>query len=143
MLAAFEYHENAEEDIKKYLEKDLQGITDLLAVLEELEANPDCRDVLLEKDLDFEASSGYTLNAKPFAILWKVVQGKSRDIWRLKSWDPADKLLKYRILYAYFRPRYAGASPKFVVLAVIHRDEYNYQIDHPITVRVKNDYDDL
>lgn len=143
MMATFEYHENAEQDIARYLDRDLHGVSDLLAVLEELEADPDSREVLLERDVNFEMDSGHTVNAKPFAELWKVVRGRSRDVWRLKSWDPANALIKYRVLYAYVRPAYAGASAKFVVLAVVHRDEYDYQPDHPITKRVKNDYDDL
>jgi hypothetical protein len=73
-----------------------------------------------------------------------------RDLWRLKLWRIDDRghqhLEPYRIIYGFFQATQTRKVPEIRIFAVPCRtkareDSYDYQHDHPISVRVRGDYD--
>ncbi|MDD2774457.1 MAG: hypothetical protein PHU06_00730 [Gallionella sp.] len=73
-----------------------------------------------------------------------------RDLWRFKLWrvdaKGRQRLEPYRIIYGFFATSQFRKTPEIRILAVPCRtyekeDSYDYQPDHPITLRVRADYD--
>jgi hypothetical protein len=73
-----------------------------------------------------------------------------RDLWRFKLWlvdaEGRQRLEPYRIIYGFFAASQFRKTPEIRILAVPCRtyqkeDSYDYQPDHPITLRVRADYD--
>ena len=65
-------------------------------------------------------------------------QRAGNNLWRLKLWDLEREGIQYRLIYA-FTP----LSKTIHILAVVHRDSFNYEPDHPITRRVLSAYASL
>jgi hypothetical protein len=59
-----------------------------------------------------------------------------RDVWRVKFWDLENRGQGYRVMYMYI-PRCRW----FIVLAVIPRDNQTYDLSHPVSARIRSDYD--
>lgn len=130
-------HHHARDDLRRLLAIDVNGVGKLLAVLEEIQASPDLIDRLNVRDCTFKAGANGKANARGFAS-----QRPARDLWRLKTWDSEDKLIPYRIIYGFFPAQAGRPIPKILLLAVVYRNEYDYEHDHAITLRVLRDYDD-
>lgn len=99
----------------------------MLAVIEQLQADPALKDKLLEHDFGAGASQGVSV------MKWLDVKNVDRvPLWRLKSWDLEKEGLKYRFIYFYY-----WRNQTFNVLAVVPRNELNYDDpEHPIRKRV-------
>lgn len=111
----------------------------ILVVLQEAKTCPRMR----AKLLDHEARTNGVEVKK-----WLDQYNKKpwRNLWRLKVWEPGEEyedLLPYRVVYGYTTPRSSCPDGGFTALAVVHRDEFDYERDSPLSKRIQADYDDL
>lgn len=122
-------HPHANADIAELYPKDPKNMAYVLATLQEMEQSEDMQDTMFLHDRDFE-----DVNCKE--VTWH--QRRGRNVWRLRRHD---RCKKYRIIYAFQEAR-QGQKPKFIVLAVAHKDNYDYEPEHPLTQRIIDDYED-
>ena len=106
----------------------------IAALLREAGKDPDLADRLItpgeqkaaDADIDFNVAQVSSLRRAGF------------DVTRIKVLDLERVGLRYRVLCAYF-----PVSHCVVVMAAVDRDAYNYEPEHPITIRVKSSYQQL
>lgn len=122
-------HPNARADLLEWLGKDRANALEVAALLEEMEQSEDVQDTMFLHDDEFD-----DINCKQ--LVWHQRQG--RNVWRLRRHEHCRR---YRIIYGY-QAAIAGQKPKFVILAIAHKDHYNYEPEHPLTERIVNDYED-
>lgn len=132
-----EIHPHAQDDIRALLKRDVNGVGKLLALLQQITADLELIDQLNMRGRDFFLNDYSRANATGFASL-----RPQRDVWRLKAWDSQDRLIPYRVIYGFFPAGQHRRQPVIQVFAVVDRNQYNYEYDHPLTQRVINDYDD-
>ena len=82
---------------------------------------------------DHVSFTGILGDAVPFAEVKRL----GENVWRLKIQKAPNKP-PLRVIYAYLvKPK------KYFVLAVVERKYYNYELTHPITVRIRAVYAQL
>ena len=128
-------HPDADEDLRAVVRTDRSTGVDLLTYLQELGSDQDQLDLLTVDGYDHQG--GHWLdNISVRAIVSQ--QRAGNNLWRLKLWDLEREGIQYRLIYA-FTP----LSKTIHILAVVHRDSFNYEPDHPITRRVLSAYASL
>lgn len=123
--------------VHKHAAADLQGIRQtseeaarrIGALLHELKCDPDLLDRLTQQGYGAEGTSTFNI------CMWGGEQKRGRNLWRLKIWDLERAGLKYRIVYA-FEPK----LQRYKILAIAPRD-FDYDEAHPLTQRIRADYD--
>ena len=139
-------HENAHSDLlnlkKKFEEasggerRDLKcTLGRILAVIEQMKA-----DETLQERLTVHDNEQDGLNIQK----WCEQQGLGNNLWRIKMWSTGT-LLKYRIIYAYEQISNFNHQAKFHILAIVDRNEFDYESEHdnPISARIISDYRNL
>lgn len=130
MIALF-VHNDAKADLLALRAKEPQAAGRILAILEQLEGDPDLLDRLTQHDYGAYGSADFHVSK------WLEQWRKGRDLWRLKVWDLEEKGLRHRIVYA-FEP----GKQHYHVLAIAPR-EFNYDEKHPIAQRILRAYEEL
>ncbi|WP_089729869.1 hypothetical protein [Candidatus Thiosymbion oneisti] len=123
MIALF-VHDDAEADLEALWKEEPQAAARILALLAQLEGDPDLLDRLTQHDYGAHRSADFHVSK------WQAHWRKGQDLWRLKLWDLEAKGLRYRVVYA-FEPR----RQHYHVLAIAPR-EFNYDASHPISRRI-------
>ncbi|EEO27156.2 type II toxin-antitoxin system RelE family toxin [Oxalobacter paraformigenes] len=116
-----------------YFEADLSGLSecDLInAFLDELENSPKVLDELTKWSA--EHNSNPMFNVKAIVAF----QNKGFNLYRIRPL--AKRINKYRIIYAY-----NGQRDEIYLLAIVKKEEYNYEPDDPISQRIFDEYDEL
>jgi hypothetical protein len=131
-------HPHAADDIRSLLKQDVNGVGKLLALLSEIQSDPDLIDRLNQQGDVVEFESGEKINALRVQSVKRIA-----DIWRLKAWESNSHSIPYRLLYGYFQAGQFRKIPLVEILAAVARKTYNYEPDHPITLRVIADYNAL
>lgn len=124
-------HAHAEEDLAELADSDPDAVADILAVLEQLEADPQVIDKLTthgNNDLPDDR-----INVKQWIEASKKVN-RNGSLWRFRALDcPATN---YRVVYGYHWP-----NKQICVLAVVHKTEIDYDcIESGIGKRVLSDW---
>jgi hypothetical protein len=127
---------DAQTDLKSMIDRggnERECATNILALLSEMKANQALLGSLL--DHGFENN---IFNVNRFQTFWR-----SHDVWRLKmfEWDfsrTKKNAIPYRIIYAY-----DVKCSTFRILAVVNRNLFNYEDNHPTTQRVLSAYSEL
>lgn len=104
----------------------------LLGLFEQLKADEDLLDRLTQHG--FGRPSADPFGVSRWQQFWN--HPHNLDLWRLKAFDT--HIQHYRVIYAVF-PR----TMEHVVLAIVHRDDFDYAADHPVTRRVLEAYERL
>jgi mRNA-degrading endonuclease RelE of RelBE toxin-antitoxin system len=130
MIALF-VHDDAKRDLRDLLTREPQVAGRILALLEQLEADPDLLDRLTQHDYGARGASDFHVSK------WQAQWRKGRDLWRLKVWDLENQGLRYRIIYAFDPSRH-----HYHILAVAPR-EFDYDENHPIGRRILLAYQGL
>ena len=130
MIALF-VHDDAKADLLALRDSDPQAAGGILALLEQLEGDPDLLDRLTQHDYGAYGPADFHVSK------WQSQWQKGRNLWRLKVWDLEEKGLRYRIVYA-FEPR----KQHYHVLAIAPR-EFDYDEKHPISQRILRAYEEL
>lgn len=126
-------HPHAANDLRDLMNKDRAGAGRILALLEQIKSDQRLLDKLT--DHDFKADYFHVSRYQAF-------YRKGINLWRLKIWDLGDKVLPYRVIYAFEPVSAVNRTPKYHVLGVVPRG-FNYDTEHPLTQRIVADYDAL
>jgi hypothetical protein len=131
-LISLYIHEDAKADLKEIYRKAPKTAACIEVFLQEIKGNQDLLDRLTQQDYGPE---GYA----PFHVSgWFQQWNKGKNLWRLKLWDLESKGIKYRIIYA-FIPH----QRKYYVLAILSRNNFNYEENDPRTKRILDAYEAL
>ncbi|MBN1379928.1 MAG: type II toxin-antitoxin system RelE/ParE family toxin [Gammaproteobacteria bacterium] len=110
----------------------------VLAVIEQVKADPELQDKLLDHGW---IGNGISISK------WLHQYGKPyfRDLWRIKMWDKRGTLIPYRIIYAFQPISRSNSTQTFHVLALIHRKDIDYDNEkYSARVdRIFRDYDSI
>lgn len=122
---------NAKKDFDEWKAADKQAAADIMALLMQMRADPLLQDRLLDRKSE---DNGLSISR------WEEQFRKGNDLYKIKSITPEGySNAKWRILYAYFPPSAAVIDPEVYVMAIVHRDKFNYEADHEITARIHQD----
>lgn len=128
-----ELHDDAKEDLKSIRCIDSVNAARLVALLQELNTDEDLRDRLLDRNSDEDD--------RIHIMRWVEQFNKGKNLYRIKVWDEQiERYMPYRVIYAYL-----PHDPIFnyVVLAIVHRKDFNYESTNNYTHRILRAYDDL
>jgi hypothetical protein len=124
---------DAEHDLEELWEANLKVASRITVLLEALQHDPDLLDRLSQHNYGQYGITDFDVSK------WLSQWNQNNNLWRLKIKDleQLGRHYRYRIIYA-FLPR----KQHYHVLAVIHRDKFNYETDpnHPITQRILKAY---
>ena len=125
------FHRDAEQDLDELASSQPKLAARLVALLEEVGADPGLIDMLTVHRFGFD-------EREPFDVSkWQEYWNSGKDIWRLKFWELEHQGLPYRVIYALQR-----GTGDHHVLAIVTRD-FNYDSNHPTTRRILQAYEDL
>ena len=124
-------HDDAKADLLALRHNQPKVAGRVLALLEQLEGDPDLLDRLTQHG--FGAHETAEIHVSKWQAQWR----KGRDLWRLKMWDLEKKGLRYRIIHAFI-----PSKQHYHVLAIAPR-EFDYDADHPISQRILHAYQAL
>lgn len=119
------------DDLAEIRRSNLDAAMTIVALIHELQGDQDLLDRLTQHGYGNHKSADFDVSK------WSQEQKRGRNLWRLKSWDLEQKGLRYRIIYA-FEPK----LKRHKVLAVAPRD-FDYDEKHPLTQRIRRDYDEV
>lgn len=129
-----ELHPSAVNDLRRIRGQSPKAAGQLAAVIQEMKADPHLHDKLLEHD----ATADYR-NVKHWWERYK----EGDNLWRLRLLEPSNgPLLSYRIIYGYI-PYGNNQQPRYCVLAIVHRGDFNYDATSELGQRIIRDYESL
>ncbi len=131
MYALF-IHDDAKADLLALWEREPRTAGRILALLEQLEVDPDLLDCLTVHDYGAHSSEDFHVSK------WLEQWRKGRDLWRLKIWDLEEQGIRYRIVYAF-----VPVKRQYQVLAITPRKEFNYDESDTISQRILRAYEEL
>lgn len=139
-MLPIDLHPNAVKDIKELRIKDLASAGKLIALLQELKTDPNLQERMLNHG-DIEEANEGRVEFQKWLKKWK----QQKELWRVKVYE-ADKdvqALSYRIIYAHHPWTEGDPKSYFQILAVVHRNELNYDTDNDLSNRITRDYNEL
>lgn len=126
-------HDDLEEDLERLLLVDPKIVSQVLILIEQLQADPDLLDDLLR-----DGYGGNPWKPAPKAIFnvraWGQAQAKGLNLWAVRDFVLSRMGFEFRIVYAIF-PR----SQQIYILAITER-AWNYDVSSPISRRIFNTY---
>jgi hypothetical protein len=125
-------HDDAKADLYALRAESPEAAGRIVALLQELESNPDLQERLTEHD--FGARGRDQFHVSKWQAQWRA----GKDLWRLKLWDLEQNGLPYRIVYAFVPIR-----RHHHILAVVPRSSFNYDDRDPVTQRILRAYEGL
>lgn len=129
----FELHINAKKDLDAWLIKQPKEAAKILALLNQMRTDHQLQDKLLEKNIIHD-----DINIRR----WEEQFRKKNDLYRIKTVDAEGYSdAKWRLIYVYFPPGSCGPVAEFHVMAIVHRDKFNYEADNEYTKRILHDID--
>lgn len=127
--------------------KDLQVIKDydeinetkhraeLMSLIIQMESDHNLQDRLLDARSNEDKVS---------IMRWVAQYNEGNNLYRLKALTiEGFAASKYRIIYAYMMPGQTSTNAEIQVLAVVRRDQFNYEDDNEYTKRIISDYQGL
>lgn len=124
-------HDDATADLEALFKEKPKVAGRIVALLEELDADPDLLDRLTQHDYGAHREADFHVSR------WQEHWRSGRDLFRLKVWDLEDKRLRYRIVYAFI-----PSKQHYHILAIAPR-KFNYDPLHPISRRLLRAYEEL
>ena len=122
-------HHDAVGDLRLIRQQSPQAYGCLVALIQQLRADPALRARLHDIDVDNSDRSA-ALGVKPWYSM-RAATGR-KPVYRLRAWDLERQGLRYRLIYIY---RWKDQS--FNILAVVARAELDYDDpEHPIRQRI-------
>ena len=139
----FTIHENAENDLDRLFELDEDGVGYIDQVFHLISSTPNLIDDLFSKPYfrDYDPPNGSILGIEVKRIISLCQQGY--NIRRIKF----DEILvqDYRVIFSANSIKQPNGTyiNEIEVLAIVNKkiDSFNYEDDHKITLRIKNNYE--
>lgn len=126
-------HRNAVADLERLWGRDVRAAATIVALLEQLQADPSTCDKLTTHGDNSVGDA--LLNVKK----WQAARGARADradLWRFRALNsPATA---YRVVYGYH-----WQTRQVFVLAVVHKDEFDYELDGELAQRILADWRSL
>lgn len=119
-------HENAIVDLRRLKSVEPRAAATILATLEQIEADPNAIDKLTthgDNHIGVER-----LGVKR----WQEAK-RIGSLWRFRVFDTPATV--YRVIYGYH-----WQTRQICVLAIVHKEEFNYELDSTIARRVLSDW---
>lgn len=125
---------NAANDILEIAAKDSKGAAGVFALINEMNSNELLQDMMLERK---------GLNVPWSSQRWLEAYKEGYNLYRIKEVDfKGFSTNKYRVIYGYITEK-SWRTECYVILAVVERDKFNYELHHPISKRIISDYEGL
>lgn len=132
-MARIELHDDAKNDISQLLRTEPELAKKLLALIQQLNADPSLRERLLEHNYGDDVVD--VINVKKWLRLFRT----GKDLWRFRPLGLGPLGLQYRVFYAY---KYQDRC--FHILAVVQRGLIDYDLPtDPLTLRIQRAYASL
>ena len=131
MLTLF-VHDDAKADLEALRARQPLAAGRILALLEQLECDPDLLDRLTQHGYGAYGLADFHVSK------WQEQWRNGKDLWRLKVWDLEKKGIQYRIVYAFI-----PGKEQYHILAITPRRNFNYDDREPISQRILRAYEDL
>jgi mRNA-degrading endonuclease RelE of RelBE toxin-antitoxin system len=126
-------HDDLEEDLERLLGVDPKIVSQVLALIEQLQADPDLLDDLLR-----DGYGGTPWKPAPKAVFnvraWGRAQDRGLNLWAVRDFELSRMGFEFRIVYAIF-----PESQLIYLLAIIER-AWNYDVSSPISRRIFDSY---
>lgn len=114
----FEFSINAMKDLNTWKADDKAAYVAIVALLKQIQADPNLQECLLERKAQIDGISFQR---------WLDQFRKGNDLYRVKSITPQGySNAKWRIIYTYLPISRLRPQAEFYILAVPHRDKFNY-----------------
>ena len=121
-------HNDATADLRDIRTNDPTGFNRLVALIEQLKADPALGHKLLEHRYGDDRSG--LISVQKWVSVYSRVE--RLPVWRLKSWDLEGTGLRYRLIYLYY-----WRDRSYNILAIVRRDAINYDDPHhPLRRRI-------
>lgn len=131
MISALDIHDHAVEDIEAILEDDEDAAAAIIAALEAMRDDPQLIDKVTTRG--YNHFGDYRTDVKP----WQVVR-RFANLWRLRLFDTGTAATRYRVIYGYHYQ-----TRQVLVLAIVSKDDFDYEIDSDIARRILADWAEL
>lgn len=131
MIAGLYIHRDAASDLESVRSADAVAAARIVALLQQLKADPDLLDRLTQDGFDSRYQHGFQVGS------FQSQQRQKQNLWRLKVWDLCDRLIPYRVVYAFDQKGY-----RHIVLGIVHRN-FGYDAADPRTRRIVAAYERL
>ena len=122
-------HEHAAEDLRRLKAADPRGVAAVVVALEQIEADPRAIDMLTTHgENDFGS-------VRIGVAQWQAAKAKG-NIWRFRVFDSPATV--YRVVYGYHYQ-----TRQVCVLAVVHKEEFDYELTSDIAKRILVDWQSI
>ena len=136
-------HDSASDDLEEIIATDEDVGLKIFRLVEELQDDQDLLDRLSQRDYGGWPKHPQPRNAFFNTGMWGKAQGAQMNLWRLRFFDR--EISGYRLIYAFFPPQ------SYILLAIAKKAEvenlndenFNYELCHPISKRIRKDYEKL
>lgn len=140
----FIIHDDATADLRLIIAKDRRAGLRLHQLLGQLRVDQDALDRLTQTDWGGSPARPRPRDAKFNTGPWGAAQKASMNLWRLRFFD--QEIEGYRLIHAFF-----PAENQYQLLAIvekadygiIHDERFNYELTHPISIRIAGAYQAL
>lgn len=124
-------HNDALHDFEAIWEDDPEAAARLAVMLQEIKGSQVLLDSLTDQGFGGPDTVGFNVSR------WQEFWRRGENLWRLKVWTLAERLLSYRVIYAY-----TPVKRQYYVLGIVHRS-FGYERDHLFTKRILAAYKDV
>lgn len=134
-------HDDATADLRSMMERDKPAALKLARFLQELRSDQDQLDRLTQNGFGGRPKAPSPKGARFNTGFWVAAQNQGMNLWRMRHFE----VLDHRVIYAFFAPE------TYIVLGIVEKAEhdnqdderFNYELDHPIAIRIKKAYQAL
>lgn len=126
-------HPDAEQDLVRLSRVDKWAAARFFALLEQLDRDEDLLDRLSQHGYQKEKPLQFNVSR------WEEACQNGRYLHRIKVWDPDDKVLPYRLIYAHIP---GDDGDEFHVLAIADR-AWDYDTRSLLSKRIFKAYEDI
>ncbi|MBP8218122.1 MAG: hypothetical protein KAX48_00680 [Aeromonas sp.] len=134
-------HDDATADLRSMMERNRSAAIKLARFLQELRGDQDLLDRLTQNGFGGRPNAPSPKQARFNTGIWVAAQDQGMNLWRMRHFE----VLDYRVIYAFFAPE------TYTVLGIVEKAEhgnpdderFDYELDHPITKRIKKAYQAL
>ena len=136
-------HDSASDDLEAIIATDEDAGLKIFRLIEELQDDQDLLDRLSQRDYGGRPSSPKPRNAFFNTRMWGKAQDAKMNLWRLRFFDR--EVSGYRLIYAFY------PQSTYIVLAIAKKAEvenlndenFDYELSHPTSKRIRKDYEKL
>lgn len=126
-MPIIDLHAHAVEDLRKLRTANPSAAAAVVVALEQIEADPNCIDKLTS-DRDDPAFGPVRLGIRQ----WQAAK-RHGNLWRFRVFDTPATV--YRVIYGYHYQ-----TRQICILAVVHKEEFNYELDSAFGQRILADW---